>query len=95
MVSINIEDVKRFAEGFPVEIVIHDQEGGEQAPAVIKTIKRVQVCPDATHIRFYFDDFYFLAVPLTSQVSESEERWTAFDSESRLTYTIRKAEMPV
>lgn len=87
-----LDDVKRFVGG-PVEIVIHDEDGGDQAPAVKKTIKKVQICPDGTHIRFYFDDIYFLAVPLTSRVNQSEEQLSAFDSESGLTYTVKKVKV--
>jgi hypothetical protein len=89
---IKLEDVNRFV-GIPVEIAIQDAEGGEQAPAVKKVIKKVQFCPDGTHIRFYFDHFYFLAVPISSQVRESEEQWAAFDSESGLTYTVKKVQV--
>ncbi|ETI70596.1 hypothetical protein [Neobacillus vireti] len=92
MELIKVEDVKRFVGG-TVEIVIHDAEGGDQAPAVRKTVKKVQLCPDSTHIRFYFDDFYFLAVPLSSRVSESDEQWSAFDPESGLTYTVKKVQV--
>ncbi|MFZ7944653.1 MULTISPECIES: hypothetical protein [Bacillaceae] len=90
MEPIKLEDVKRFA-GESVEIIIHDEEGGDQAPAVKKTVKKVQYCPDETHIRFYFDDFYFLAVPLASRVTETEDQWSATDPESGLTYTVKKA----
>jgi hypothetical protein len=90
--SINLEDVKHFT-GCAVEIAIHDQEGSDQAPAVKKSIKKVQYCPDNTHIRFYFDDFYFLAVPRSSEVQQSEFAWSAFDSESGLHYTIKKVQV--
>jgi hypothetical protein len=53
----------------------------------------VQYCPDGTHIRYYFDDIYFLAVPLTSEVSQSENQWSAFDQESGLTYTVKKVQV--
>lgn len=93
MASINLEAVKQFAEGYEVDIFIHDRDGGDQAPTVQKTIKKVQLCPDSTHIRFYFDDFYFLAVPLSSDVSWSDEQWAAFDFESGLTYSIKKVQV--
>jgi hypothetical protein len=89
---IKLEDVNGFV-GVLVEIAIQDAEGGDQAPSVKKTIKKVQFCPDGTHIRFYFDDFYFLAVPLKSRVSPSEGQWSAFDSESGLTYTVKKVQV--
>ncbi|MDQ1147480.1 hypothetical protein QE429_004307 [Bacillus sp. SORGH_AS 510] len=92
MELIKLEDVEQFV-GQPVEIAIHDAEGGDQAPAVKKTVKKVQNCPDGTHIRFYFDEFYFLAVPLTSEVNQSENQWSAFDQESGLTYTVKKVQV--
>ncbi|MDN3017580.1 hypothetical protein PH210_15380 [Paenibacillus sp. BSR1-1] len=92
MELIKLEDVERFV-GVPVEIAIQDEEGGERAPSVKKTVKKVQYCPDRTHIRFYFDDFYFLAAPLTSRVSQSENRWEAFDPDSGLTYSVRKVQV--
>ncbi|OIK16196.1 hypothetical protein BIV60_05300 [Bacillus sp. MUM 116] len=91
MESINLEDLKRFT-GRPVEISILDSEGGDQAPTVNKTIKKVQLCPDGTHIRFYFDHYYFLAVPLESDVVETETEWSAFDPESGLHYAVKKVQ---
>lgn len=92
MEPINIGELQRFVR-VPVEIVIRDEQVRDQAPAVKKTVKKVQLCPDGTHIRFYFDDFYFLAVPLTSVVSQSEEQWSAFDSKSGLHYTVKKIQV--
>jgi len=89
---IKLEDVQLFT-GRLVEIVIHDEQGGDQAASVKKTIKKVQYCPDKTHIRFYFDDFYFLAIPLISKVNLSEEFLSAFDQVSGLTYTLKKLQV--
>ncbi|WML38399.1 hypothetical protein RCG19_14360 [Neobacillus sp. OS1-2] len=90
MELINVEDVNQFA-GVEVEIFIHDEEGGDQAPAVKKTVKKIQLCPDSTHIRFYFDHLNFLAVPRASRVIKMEDQWSASDPESGLTYKVRKA----
>jgi hypothetical protein len=89
--SIKLEQAISFA-GSQVEIKILDRDGGDQAPAVKKLIKKVQLCPDGTHIRFYFDDFYFLAVPLESNVTALEAEWSAFDETSGLTYTFKKVQ---
>jgi hypothetical protein len=89
---INIEDLQQFV-GAAVEIAIQDEQGGDQAPAVKKTVKKVQNCPDGTHVRFYFDHFYFLAVPFASHVSHSEASFSASDPESGLTYTIKKVQV--
>jgi hypothetical protein len=88
---IKIEDLMHFI-GSPVEIAIHDHEGSDQAPAVRKSIKKIQLCPDGTHIRFYFDDFYFLAVPLSSEIHQLEKEWSAFDTVSGLHYTVKKVQ---
>ncbi|PLS05754.1 hypothetical protein [Neobacillus cucumis] len=92
MELINIEDVKRFT-GLPVEIFIQDEQGGDRGASVKKTIKKVQYCPDKTHIRFYIDDFYFFAVPAKSKVNWSDEVWSAFDADSGLTYNVKKVQV--
>jgi hypothetical protein len=53
-------------------------------------IKKIQTCPDHTHVRFYFDTIYFLAVPLNSKVNQSEASFSASDQVSGLTYTFQK-----
>ena len=70
MEPINLDELQRFV-GVTVEIAIEDEEGGDQAPVVKKTIKKIQFCPDHTHVRFYFDDYLFFAVPLASNVSRN------------------------
>lgn len=89
MEPINVDVLQRFV-GATVEISIHDEQGGDQAPAIKKGIKKVQNCPDRTHVRFYFDDIYFLAVPLNSNINQSEDMFSASDLESGLTYTFKK-----
>jgi hypothetical protein len=89
---IKLADIEQFT-GDPVDISIQDDQAGDQAGAIRKTIKKVQYCPDQTHIRFYFDDFYFLAVPLTSKVKQSDDVWAAMDADSGLTYTIKKVQV--
>lgn len=93
MGAINFEDVKERFTGAKVEIAILDKEGGDQAPTVQKNIQKVQLCPDGTHIRLYFDHMYFLAVPLTSEVDVDNGNWSAHDSESGLTYTVKKVQV--
>lgn len=89
MEAISLDHLTRFI-GKSVLIAIHDDQGEPtQAPAVNKWIKKIQLCPDQTHIRFYFDDFYFLAVPLSSRMTETEQEWSAFDEESGLIYTLK------
>jgi hypothetical protein len=85
---INLEELRQFA-GASVEITVHDLQGGDQAPAINKKIERIEYCPDHTHIRFYFDKYNFIAVPLASDMVKSEMLFSASDTESGLTYTVR------
>ncbi|MDP4083360.1 MAG: hypothetical protein Q8934_01970 [Bacillota bacterium] len=91
MEPINLNDLQRFINT-PVEIFIQDAEGGDQAPSVKKNIKKIQLCPDETHIRFYFDDFYFLAVPIASDIIETETEWSTIDQDSGLNYHFKKVQ---
>lgn len=73
-----------------VKISILDKDGEEQAPFVLKMIQKVAPCPDNTHLRIYFDHRTFLAVPLTSKISQNEDEWSAYDQQMDLQYVIRK-----
>jgi hypothetical protein len=84
-----IKDVERFF-GEEIEVAIHDAETNMQPPWVEKKIKKLELCPDGTHLRIYFDTFYFFAVPLSSDVSQSDMDWSAYDQNSGLYYLIRK-----
>jgi hypothetical protein len=85
---INLEELQGFV-GSDVEVSVHDQQGGDQAPAINKRIDKIEYCPDRTHIRFYFDRFNFIAVPLSSDMAQSQTLFSASDTESGLTYTFR------
>lgn len=89
MGHIKIEELQTFANS-PVEVAIVDVSGNERAPFVNKTIKKIEVCPDGTHVRFYFNDFHFFAVPIGAETTENSSEWSAFDADSELRYTIRK-----
>lgn len=89
MEPINLEELKRFV-GAAVEISVHDQQGEDQAPAIKKQIEKIEYCPDHTHIRFYFNHLNFIAVPLASDMAQSETLFSASDTESGLIYTFRK-----
>ncbi|OCA83065.1 hypothetical protein A8F94_18165 [Bacillus sp. FJAT-27225] len=88
MEPTRLKQLKRF-EGRTVELAIKDSEGDDQAPAIRKTIKYVLMCPDGTHIRFYFDSNKFLAIPYSSEFAGSENELTAYDAESSLLYVVR------
>lgn len=89
MEAVAINQLERFM-GSLVEVMILDESGGERSAAVQKTIKKLAHCPDQTHLRIYFDDYYFFAVPLTSYVEQDETTWAAVDEPSGLKYEIRK-----
>ncbi|NMD71990.1 hypothetical protein HHO41_16950 [Bacillus sp. DNRA2] len=89
MGHIKIEELRAFVS-VPVEVAITDEKGSENAPFVKKIIKQVKLCPDQTHIRIYFDSIKFLAIPITAEVTQNEDDWSAYDLESALRYTIRK-----
>jgi hypothetical protein len=73
-----------------VMVAILDKDGEEQAPFVPKEIQKLELCPDHTHLRIYFDSRHFFAVPLTASVMFDENKWTAFDQQSELYYVIKK-----
>lgn len=89
MVHIKLEELQSFVLK-KVKISILDKEGEEQAPFVSKIIQRLELCPDKTHLRIYFDYRTFFAVPLTASVTLAKNAWTAFDQQSQLYYVIKK-----
>ncbi|MCM3601531.1 hypothetical protein M3175_12370 [Robertmurraya korlensis] len=88
--GINLKDLKIYVNQ-TVELSIQDYSGDEQAaPFIKKSLVKVGLCPEETHVRIYFDDRNFFAIPRSSQVTESEKEWVAFDEASKLYYVIRK-----
>ena len=51
---IKIEDLQSFCFE-KVQVAILDKDGEDQAPFVSKTIQKLELCPDNTHLRIYFD----------------------------------------
>lgn len=84
-----IKDLERFLSE-KIEVAIHDAETDMQPPWVEKSIKKLELCPDGTHLRIYFDTYYFFAVPLNSAFSQSDKDWSAYDQASGLYYLVRK-----
>ncbi|WP_338471552.1 hypothetical protein R4Z10_01920 [Niallia sp. XMNu-256] len=89
MDHIKIEDLQSYVLE-KVQVAILDKEGEEQAPFISKTIQKLELCPDHTHLRIYFDRLTFFAIPLTSTVSKIENEWSAYDDQSGLQYVVRK-----
>ena len=92
MGAIKPEELDRFLH-IPVRIGIQDLEGEERAPFIEQTIFKVGVCPDGTHLRIFFNERNFLAVPLHAEVAKSDNEWSACDIHSGLNYTIRKGNL--
>lgn len=86
---LNIEDLKPFIFQ-DVGVTIFDDTWTDQTPLQSKKVHKVELCPNNSHLRIYFDEKRFFAIPRTSDVEVTESSWTAFDQESRLHYVIKK-----
>lgn len=86
---INMNDLNQLMSK-PVEVSIQDEEGGDRAPFIRKQITKIEHCPDNTHLRIYFDQQKFFAIPLISKVQYEGDDWTATDMFSKLKYVIRR-----
>ncbi|WP_240374933.1 hypothetical protein [Bacillus piscicola] len=89
METVNAESLYAFISA-SVEVSVHGGEEEDRGPSIKRTLKKLELCPDKTHLRIYFDNYFFLAVPLTNTVSRSDNEWTAYDEEARLYYSIKK-----
>jgi hypothetical protein len=90
--GINLEDLKKYVKQ-TIELSIQDHAGDEQpAPFVKKQVNKVELCPDLTHVRLYFDHRNFLAIPISADVAVSDKGWVAFDDVSKLYYVIREVD---
>ncbi|QQK78806.1 hypothetical protein HUG20_02060 [Salicibibacter cibi] len=69
----------------------HNKEGVHD-PWVKKMMAQISFCPDHTHLRFYFQDGTFLAVPLVLPVQQKGREWCAHDREAGLSYVIKMEE---
>lgn len=88
MAGIDLESLTKFAYG-PISVAIIDKQG-EKAPFVRKQVRKIEYCPDKTHIRIYFDTRSFFAIPLNSQVMKAHNEWSAYDEAAELYYVIRR-----
>lgn len=88
-ISKNIVGLEKFI-AHPVEIAIIDEQSDEQPLFLNKTVYKIEICPDHTHLRIYFDHFSFFAIPLAATVIESEKEWKVYDQTAGLYYVIRE-----
>ncbi|MCT2535899.1 hypothetical protein NC661_08255 [Aquibacillus koreensis] len=84
---IELQDLDTFKNA-AVKVCIHGKQGEDQAPWQDKKVYKVELCPDQTHVRIYFDDHYFFAVPLHASVEQNENEWIAYDQDAKLYYAI-------
>lgn len=89
METINVDYLHQFISK-PVEVSIQDEDGKDRAPFSRKEVNRIELCPDKTHLRIYFDQQKFFAIPLNAKVQIMGDDWLATDMSSQLTYVIRK-----
>ncbi|SET02454.1 hypothetical protein SAMN05216389_104209 [Oceanobacillus limi] len=85
---VKAEDLEKFIAS-SVEVCIHGRDDEDRAPWIKRKIRKVEPCPDATHLRIYFDKRFFVAVPFSSSVVQRETEWKAFDESASLYYVIR------
>jgi len=76
---------------FPIEVFIQDAEGGRHTnPSFERKLEKIQICPDQTHLRLYFDHMHFMAVPLNGQITAGLDEFQVYDEKNGLHYHIRK-----
>lgn len=85
---INIEDVEPFISK-DVGVTIYDSTWADQSPLRTQKVHKVELCPNDTHVRIFFDEKRFFAVPRTSRVEVTNATWTATDEEAGLHYVIK------
>jgi|GEM_PF-1152311 len=86
---INREDVGPFISK-NVGVSIYDETWTDQSPLRTEKIEKVALCPSHTHLRIYFNEKNFFAIPRTANVSITEATWVAFDKESGLHYVLKR-----
>jgi hypothetical protein len=89
--QINIEELQNFVST-SVEIAIIDEDSEEQPLFRNKKVFKIEMCPDQTHVRIYFDTIAFFAIPISATVIESEKGWKAYDQTAGLYYCIREVQ---
>lgn len=77
--------------GETIDVHIFGEKDEDHPPAVTKSLKKLELCPDKTHLRLYFDDFYFIAVPVESNfVSALGHTVVIHDPTANLNYKIKR-----
>ncbi|UOR10846.1 hypothetical protein [Halobacillus amylolyticus] len=89
MGSVDREDLGPYLSTF-VQVGIFGNEREDQPPWLEKKLVKTELCPDHTHLRIFFDPQTFVAIPLTSAVTQSQDEWCAYDHTSGLSYVIKR-----
>jgi hypothetical protein len=85
----HFKELKEFISQ-PIQVSIQGEDGEDQGPVVGKNLLKLEPCPDNTHMRIYFDRYYFIAIPYSSEIVWVNNEFQAFDHEGKLYYRIRK-----
>lgn len=91
MSLLTIDDVRSFITQ-NVGITIYDQTWTDQSPLRSEKVSHVQLCPKETHLRVYFNERNFFAIPREAEVTKTKTKWSAFDEKSRLHYVIERSD---
>lgn len=89
MGQISIDELQPFISQ-NVGVTIYDETWSDQSPFRSEKVEKVELCPSSTHLRIYFNQLHFFAIPLTSQVTLTDSKWMAVDEKSGLHYVIKK-----
>jgi hypothetical protein len=79
----------------PICLSIRGEEEEEYSPEVEKTLVKLEACPDGTHLRLYFNQVQFLAIPFVSQITLGEDSYQAYDSVTKLYYHVKHNKNPM
>jgi len=89
MPLLKIEDVMPFITE-NVGVTIYDESWEAQSPLRKEKISHVALCPNETHLRVYFNERNFFAIPRESKIIKTNKKWEAYDEISRLHYVIER-----
>lgn len=89
MALLAIEDVKSLIRE-NVGVTIYDESWTAQSPLREEKIHHVSLCPNKSHLRIYFNERNFFAIPREAKVKTRDNKWIAYDEKSRLHFVIER-----
>jgi len=87
---LTVEDLTPFITE-DVGVTIYDETWTTQSPLREEKISHVTLCPNQTHLRIYFNEMNFFAIPREAKMTTTKNTWTAYDEQSRLHYVIERS----